>query len=128
MNLTLLTGAILGLFSVMMAAYVDHSLALHLAGKQLTSVLTAVRYHQLYALVISMIGLILPLQMNNRVKSWLVRTAYIFSIGVILFSFSIYISFLFNMTGILYLTPVGGIILMVGWVGLIRTAILHVNK
>lgn len=57
--------------SVMIAAYIDHTLALHLTGKPLSSLLTAVRYHQFYALVISMIGLILPWQSNSRVKSWL---------------------------------------------------------
>ena len=128
MNLPLMYGAVLGLSSVMIAAYVDHSLALYLTGKQLSSVLTAVRYHQLYALVISMIGLILSFQMNNRMKSWLTRAAYVFSTGVILFSFSIYISSLFNMPGFLYLTPVGGIMLMVGWVALIRTATLNMLK
>jgi uncharacterized membrane protein YgdD (TMEM256/DUF423 family) len=128
MNLPLLIGAILGLLSVIAAAYVDHSLALHLTGKQLSSVLTAVKYHQLYSIVISMIGVTLPLQINNMVKSWLVRSTYLFSIGIILFSFSIYISSLFDLSGVLYLTPVGGIILMTGWVGLIRTASLNYIK
>jgi len=127
MNIPLFIGAVLGLLSVMIAAYIDHTLALHLTGKPLSSLLTAVRYHQLYALVISMIGLSLPWQMNSRVKSWLTRVSYLFAVGVILFSFSIYISSLFNLPGIIYLTSMGGIVLMVGWLGLIRTALLRMK-
>ena len=123
-NIILLLGASLGLSSIMIAAYVDHSLALHVGGKSLRALLTAVRYHQLYAIVVCMIGLSAPLQINNRIKSWLARSAYIFSIGVILFSFSIYFSAMLDMAGITYLTPVGGILLMTGWACLIRTALL----
>lgn len=123
MNFILLQGAILGFLSVIIAAYFDHS-ALYLTFKQLSSVLTAVRYHQLYSIVICGIGLALPLQKNNRIKSWLNTSAHIFYVGIILFSFSIYISAFFNLPQILYLTPVGGILLMVGWISLIRTAML----
>jgi uncharacterized membrane protein YgdD (TMEM256/DUF423 family) len=127
MNKILLLGAVLGLLSIMIAAYVDHSLALHLTGKPLHGLLTAVRYHQLYAIVISMIGLTLPLQVNSRIKSWLARSAYVFTVGILLFSVSIYISAMTGITGITYLTPIGGIILMIGWGCLIRTALLR-NK
>lgn len=44
-DIPLLIGAVLGLLSVMIAAYIDHTLALHLTGKSLSSLLTAVRYH-----------------------------------------------------------------------------------
>jgi len=126
MNILLFIGGILGLLSVMMAAYIDHALIAYLTEKSLNSMLTAVRYHQFYSIIICILGLALPLQTNSRIKSWLSRTAYLFLIGLILFSFSIYISSLFNVVGIIYLTPVGGIVLMVGWLSLIRTALLRI--
>lgn len=125
MNITLLIGAFLGLTSVMMAAYVDHSLNLHLNSQVLGSVLTAVRYHQLYAIVICAIGFSIPLQSNQRIKSWLMRSAYIFAAGAILFSAGIYFATILSMAGIIYLTPVGGVLLMAGWGCLIRTALLR---
>lgn len=128
MNSILLVGGMLGLSSVMMAAYIDHGLTLYLTGKALNSVLTAVRYHQLYAIVVSMIGVVLPIQMNHRYKSWLMRAACLFMIGVILLSGSIYASITLRMPYITYLTPVGGIMLMIGWVCLIRAAILRSNQ
>jgi uncharacterized membrane protein YgdD (TMEM256/DUF423 family) len=111
----------------MMAAYVDHSLVALLSSQALTSVLTAVRYHQLYAIVICVIGLAVPLQSNRRIKTWLARTAWTFITGITLFSFGIYGGVILNIAGIIYLTPVGGVLLMAGWCSLIRTAFL-VNK
>ena len=86
MNLILLLGALLGLSSVIMAAFVDHALALHLNEKMLSSVLTAVRYHQFYAIFVSMIGICLLMQINLRSKYWLIRSAYLFILGNTSFS------------------------------------------
>jgi uncharacterized membrane protein YgdD (TMEM256/DUF423 family) len=127
MNIILFIGAVLGLLSMMMAAYVDHSLAVYLTGKSLSAILTAVKYHQLYAIVICVLGLSIPWQINHRIRHWLTRTAYIFSVGVILFSFSIYFTSILHITGVVYLTPVGGVLLMIGWVCLIRAALLRIK-
>jgi uncharacterized membrane protein YgdD (TMEM256/DUF423 family) len=127
MNKILLSGSMLGLLSVMMAAYVDHSLSLTLAGKARHSISVAVRYHQLYAIVITVIGLIIPLQANQRMKSWLIRAAYVFITGILLFSFSIYFVSITGVSGLLNFTPVGGVFLILGWVFLIRTALLKIK-
>lgn len=121
-NKILLSGAILGLASVLMAAYVDHFLSHMLNGKSLHSITTAVKYHQLYAVVITILGLIIPLQENQKMKSWLNYSACLFITGILLFSFSIYISSMTGMLALLHFTPVGGVILMTGWVCLIRAA------
>ena len=128
MNIILLLGGILGLLSVMIAAYVDHSLGASLSAKALSSVLTAVRYHQLYALFITIIGICLPLQTNYRCKSWLTRAVAIFLIGIVLFSASIYSAYIFGMSFLTSLAPIGGTLLMLGWVCLIRLAFLYNDK
>lgn len=125
MNLILLIGALLGITSVMMAAYVDHLVVLYMSGNVLASLKTAVRYHQLYAMMICMIALLLPHQNNRQIKSWLASTAYFFLMGVLLFSGGIYISSFTGVAGFLLLTPIGGIVLMAGWGCLIRTALLR---
>lgn len=124
MNKILLSGAILGLLSVLMAAYVDHSLSLALTDKARHSVSVALKYHQLYAIVITIIGLIIPLQTNQRMKSWLTRSAYVFIAGTLLFSFSIYLALITGVLGVLRFTPMGGLILMLGWCCLARIALL----
>ena len=107
MNKILLLGAFLGLLSVLVAAYVDHSLSLTLAGKARHSISVAVRNHQLYAIVIAIIGLIIPLQANRRMKLWLVRSAYVFIAGILLFSFSIYFASITGVLGLLHFTNPG---------------------
>lgn len=123
-NKTLLFGAILGLSSVLMAAYADHALASKISSESLHSMSVAIRYHQLYALMIVGLGLIIPLQLNQQIKEWLMKSACVFIIGTLLFSFSIYISVLTGFTSLLHLTPIGGIVLMLGWCSLMYAAVL----
>ena len=127
LNKILFSGAILGLLSVLMAAYVDHSVSLVRTGKSLDRVLIAIRYHQLYAIVITIMGLIFPLQTDRRIKSWLIKSAYFFISGILLFSFSIYISSITGIFALLHLVPIGGLIFMIGWVGLICVACLRMK-
>lgn len=122
MNIILMIGSLLGFTSVFMAAYVDHSLAVQYTGKMMEGLLTAVRYHQLYAIVITMLGFA-KLCINNKVmKSWLARSAYVFIVGSVLFSFSIYLAAMTGVREITYVTPIGGILLMAGWLVLLRAA------
>ena len=118
-NIILLIGAVLGLASMMLAAYVDHGAALYLSSQLLSKVMTAVRYQQMYAVVIVMLGLVLPLQSNMRVKKWLQRSAMIFILGVLLFCCGIY----GGVRQLIYLTPLGGIVLMLGWLCLLSVAL-----
>jgi uncharacterized membrane protein YgdD (TMEM256/DUF423 family) len=125
MNIILLIGAVFGLSSVMMAAYVDHSLAMTLTGKSLNAVQTALRYHQLYAIIISLLGLFSPTFLYRK---WLSSAAYVFSLGLLSFSFSIYLTYIWHVSGLLYFTPLGGLLLMLGWVLLIVNAILRTKQ
>lgn len=122
MNIVFLIGAALGLTSVMMAAFIDHSLATLYSGKLLSSLYTAVRYHQLYAILITIFGFLLPLINNERVRLSLRRSTLLFIIGIVFFSFSIYLAAITGLSSFTYFTPVGGILLMVGWLSLFRVA------
>lgn len=112
-NFILLIGSLLGLTSVGMGAYVDHVLSHAVDIKTLSMIKTALHYQQLYAVIITAIGL------SHRVvhDSLCLRlSAWIFIAGSIIFCFSIYLSALMGMAALLKLTPVGGIFLMTGWV------------
>ena len=50
-----------------------------------------------------------------------------FVAGTVLFSFSIYLSILLNISSIQYLTPVGGITLMAAWMLLLVAALKYKN-
>lgn len=110
-NIILLIGALLGLTSVCGGAYVDHALAHMLDSKTLAMIKTALHYHQLYAILISAIGLIY-LQ-NNRFI--LKLAAWVFILGIVLFSFGIYIAVISHHLSLLKIVPIGGTLLMIGW-------------
>lgn len=126
MNIILFLGAFLGLVSMVMAAYIDHALGLTVSDKVLKGLLTAVRYHQIYSVMLCLIGLSLVWHVDSEIKKWLYRSAFLFFIGVMTFSFSIYLAAIFDLTWITHATPVGGFVLMLGWLALMRLAVLSV--
>ena len=118
MNRLLICGATLGLISVIMGAVGDH--AFHLSPEHMKGYETAVRYNMFYALLI----LVLSFQ---REKSFTV-SGVIFSVGVILFSFSIYAARITGIESLTYITPVGGLTLMAGWAWLIISEIFKLKR
>lgn len=112
MNLILIVGALLGFSSMVMGTYIDHSLSLRLSEQVLHGVATALRYHQLYSLLVCILGLSLSWQRN----AWVARAGYVFAAGTILFCSGIYIAAVTGIHAVTYLTPVGGVTLMAGWV------------
>lgn len=120
MNVLLMLSAILGLTSVMLAAYIDHA---GLPEEVLQSAVTAVRYQQFYAFMITLLALVVPLYQSARALIWLKSAAWVFFVGIFLFSFSIYAATLLQIRPLVYGAPIGGMILMIGWINLLLAAI-----
>jgi len=123
-NLILLIGALLELTSVGMGTYIDHGLSHHVDLKTLSMPKTALLYHQLYAVMISVIGFYLHSQKNLLFKI----AAWVFIIGSSLFSFSIYLTAITGIVIFTKLTPMGGIMLMIAWLLLAYAAFYHTKK
>lgn len=105
-------GAILGLTSVMMGAASDHLFSGLITAENAERLDVALRYHQLYAILILGLGLYgLHTQHHRALKC----AGYIFCTGTILFCGSLYISLFPEFDMATYLTPLGGIMLMIGW-------------
>jgi len=86
--------------------------------------MTAVRYNQVHALIISAIGLA---QLNGGKLaniSALKWSGLLFIIGTVLFSFSIYLSVSLNIPGLVNITPIGGVTIMAAWLLLFITGLL----
>ena len=117
----LIIGALLGFFSVAFGAYSEHGLRPKVSDEEFRMLMTAIRYNQVHALIISVLGLItLPSSfLNNHLFR---RCGFLFIVGTVLFSFSIYISVGLQIPSLQYLTPVGGITLMVSWLSLAYAA------
>ena len=124
----LILGALLGFISVIFGAYAQHGLHGSISTQDFTFIMTAVRYNQTYAIVISVIGLIL-LNGGKLANSFMLKlSGFLFIIGVMLFSFSIYISVSFNIPNILIITPTGGTIIILAWLPLAILGILNLFR
>ena len=124
----LICGAFLGFISVAFGAYAEHGLREAVTEEQFRFLMTAVRYNQVHAVVISAIGLVLlngGKLANLPALRW---SGVLFIIGTILFSFSIYISVSFDMPALVNVTPTGGMTIMAAWLLLLLTGILANRK
>lgn len=121
---TLLFASILGGLAVVFGAFGAHALKKILSEEQLKSFETGVKYQMYHAIVLLIVGFNFNLETAS--EKYMV---YSFMAGVILFSFSIYglvISSSKNkkLTFLGPITPLGGLLLIIGW-GLLFFTILN---
>lgn len=109
-NLT--TAAILGVVAVILGAFGAHALKTKLTPEALESFETAVRYQFFHVLLLLFVNMFT--QFTNKEKN---RISYFLIAGILLFSGSIYLIYLVNVPAkaIWFITPLGGLLLIVGW-------------
>mgnify|MGYP005989002367 CR=1 FL=1 len=112
---TLLFAAFLGMTAIILGAFGAHALKKLLNEEQLKSFETGVKYQMYHALVLLILGFQLPF--NQLLEKYII---YCFIIGIVLFSFSIYglvISSAKNkkLRFLGPITPLGGLLLTIGW-------------
>jgi uncharacterized membrane protein YgdD (TMEM256/DUF423 family) len=125
MNRILAAGALLGLLSVIIGAASEHALQARLEPEVFRWVMTAIRYHQIGALVVTGIGLALLASLPRATARDLHLAGWLFVIGTVLFSFSIYLAALSGFHGLTLATPVGGVTLMLAWSSLVWAGWRH---
>jgi uncharacterized membrane protein YgdD (TMEM256/DUF423 family) len=114
----LLIGAIAGFLAVMLGAFGAHGLRARLSPEMMAVFETGVRYHMYHALAIIAVGLMLP-----SLGGWLVRfSGWAFTIGIVLFSGSLYALAFTGVTTFGAVTPLGGLAFLIGWACLIIAA------
>jgi len=109
---TLLCGATLGLFAVVIGAFGAHAWKpVLIASGRLGTYELAVEYQFYHALAMLLIGSL----MNQYTTVWLRRSAICFLTGTFLFSGSLYV-LSFSGLGVLgAVTPLGGLLFILGW-------------
>ncbi|MEE4295922.1 MAG: DUF423 domain-containing protein [Wenzhouxiangella sp.] len=117
MNPVLIVGALLGLLSVAIGASAEHLIRQNVEPEIWRWVMTAVRYHQIGAVVVTAVGLALAAGVGSAHR--FILSAGFLIAGTVLFSFSIYAAALTGIEKLTYLTPLGGVSLMFGWLLLI---------
>lgn len=121
------SAAILAAVAIALGAFGAHGLRDLVSAKALSSFETGVRYQMYHSLALLVIGFAMSIPANTR--KWVSR---FFIFGIILFSGSIYLLSLkevvtFSVAFLGPITPIGGLLLIVGWLRLLY-GILKVKK
>lgn len=114
MNKTgLIAGGILGLLTVVIGAFGAHALKnILIENGTLSTFETGVKYQFYHAIALLIAGILA----EKISKSWMKRAVYSFIYGIILFSGSLYVLSLSRLSFLGAITPVGGVLLIGGWV------------
>ncbi|MEM6721636.1 MAG: DUF423 domain-containing protein [Bacteroidota bacterium] len=112
----LITGAILGALAVILGAFAAHGLKKVLTADQIASFETGVRYQMYHAFLLLIVGI------SAVISPKMQRLIYVFVLwGIVLFSGSIYLLATkdvtnFDISSIGFITPIGGSLLIIGWI------------
>lgn len=110
----LVTAALFGALAVILGAFGAHVLKDSLSESQMSSFQTAIKYQMFHVLAVLLINNINSL--TNNIKQYL---SLFFLIGIVFFSGSIYaITFGVSAKLIWFITPLGGLLFILGWLTL----------
>ncbi|MCI4671568.1 MAG: DUF423 domain-containing protein [Bacteroidia bacterium] len=116
-RISIAIGAFLGLSGVIAGAMGAHALKEVLEPSQLDSFETAVRFQMYHAMAFLILGLLI----HSTTLKGMRTVLFMWGIGTLLFSGSIYLLVLTSLkVGII--TPIGGVFLIIGWGVLLLSA------
>ena len=121
-NLFLSIGSISGALAVMLGAFGAHGLKGKLSEKMLANYMTGVEYHFYHTFALLAVGL-LAMHFQSRLLS---ASGWVFIIGIMIFSGSLYVLALTGITKLGAITPIGGLFFIIGWI-LLAAAVLKAS-
>ena len=113
----MMVGALLAFVGVGLGAFGAHGLRSRLDNAAMDSWETGIRYHQYHALATIMIGLVLWWR-GLAAPPLLTLAPWFFVAGTVLFSGSLYLLALTGRRRLGAITPLGGVLLLAGWLAL----------
>lgn len=116
----IITGALFGMLAIIFGAFGAHALKKILSKDQLKSFETGVKYQMYHAIVLLILGF--NQEFSTSAMYWC------FTLGIVLFSFSIYGLVLSDAKGkklrfLGPITPIGGLLFVAGWLQIIIQAL-----
>ena len=108
----LMTASALLALAVAIGAFGAHGLKSHISAEMMQVYKTGVEYHFYHALGLLFIGL-LSISTPSGLLNW---SAILLTIGIILFSGSLYILAVTEIKWLGAITPLGGVSFIVGWI------------
>jgi uncharacterized membrane protein YgdD (TMEM256/DUF423 family) len=112
-------GALMGLTGVGLGAFGAHGLRGRLSAEMLAVFETGVRYHMYHALALLATAAFMARNLDSRA---VVVAGWSFTVGILLFSGSLYALAFTGVTTLGAITPIGGLAFLVGWAALLVAA------
>jgi uncharacterized membrane protein YgdD (TMEM256/DUF423 family) len=112
---TIICGAIFALLSVAIGAFAAHGLKAQLSDYQLGIVETGAKYQMYHGFALILSGLCCAVYKQIRLR--LISACFI--AGTLCFSGSLYVLALFELRFVVFITPVGGVLFLLGWATLV---------
>ncbi|EMK6670059.1 DUF423 domain-containing protein [Vibrio fluvialis] len=119
-----------GLFSgiaVALGAFAAHGLKAKLSSHLLEVFQTGVQYQFIHAAALIACGILLQLSLTEKARNYFSRAAICFIIGIFCFSGSLYALALTGAKWFGPITPMGGLLFMIGW-GLFTFAAMNIKE
>src|SRR5258707_10042083 len=110
----LLIGAVSGFLAVALGAFGAHALRDRLTAEMLDVFKTGVNYQMYHALALLAVGILLA-RLSIDGSPWLSAAGWLFVVGSVLFSGSLYLLSLSGTTWLGAVTPLGGVAFLLGW-------------
>ena len=113
-------GAVAGFVGVALGAFGAHALRARLSADHLAAFETGVRYHLLHALALVVVGVLINLRSPargaaRRPARLTTAAGWCFTLGIVLFSGSLYVLSITGTTAVGIVTPLGGLCFLAGW-------------
>jgi uncharacterized membrane protein YgdD (TMEM256/DUF423 family) len=113
------TASVFGLLAIVIGTFGAHSLEnILVENNRVETFETALQYHFYHTLALLFISVLFQYKSNSYLK-WVV---YLFVIGIVIFSGSLYVLALTNITLLGAITPFGGLSFIAGWIVLFLSA------
>ena len=108
--------ALSGALAVVMGALSAHLLKSVLTATDISRIQTAATYQIYHTLVLLVLVIYYQANPLKQLKS----SVWLFILGIVLFSGSLYVYSFSHIHSLVYLTPIGGMLLIVAWLSLLR--------
>ena len=113
-------GALAGFVGVALGAFGAHALRARLSADHLAAFETGVRYQLVHALALVLVGVLINLAppaggTGRRPTRFTTAAGWCFTVGIVLFSGSLYVLSITGTTAFGIVTPVGGLFFLAGW-------------
>ena len=113
MNIFLFLGALNGFIAVACGAFGAHALEGFLTPERMSTWETAVKYEMFHAGALLVVGLLKIKFQSSSLLNW---AGWLFFVGIILFTGSLFVLCLTGITTLGAITPIGGVLFLTGWI------------